>query len=35
MKTLKDIIDFNEHNREKEMPYFGQDTFLKAEENGR
>jgi amidase len=34
MKTLKNIIDFNESNREKEMPYFGQDTFLKAEEKG-
>src|ERR1700683_5356873 len=34
VKTLKDIIDFNERNREKEMPYFGQDTFLKAEEKG-
>jgi len=34
VKTLKQIIDFNEKNREKEMPYFGQDTFLKAEEKG-
>lgn len=34
VKTLKEIIDFNERNREKEMPYFGQDTFLKAEEKG-
>jgi amidase len=34
VKTLKDIIDFNERNREKEMPFFGQDTFLKAEEKG-
>jgi amidase len=34
VRTLKDIIDFNERNREKEMPYFGQDTFLKAEEKG-
>jgi amidase len=32
--TLKDIIDFNEHNRQKEMPYFGQDLFLKAEAKG-
>src|SRR3984893_3817407 len=31
VKTLKDVIDFNERNREKEMPYFGQDTFLKAQ----
>ena len=34
VKTLKDIIDFNEHNRQKEMPYFGQDLFLKAEAKG-
>ena len=34
VKTLKDIIDFNEKNSEKEMPYFGQDTFIKAEEKG-
>jgi amidase len=34
MRTLKDIIDFNERNRDKEMPYFGQDLFLKAEAKG-
>ncbi len=34
VKALKDIIDFNEKNREKEMPYFGQDFFLKAEAKG-
>ena len=32
--TLKDIIDFNERNRDKEMPYFGQDLFLKAQAKG-
>jgi amidase len=32
--TLKDIIEFNEKNRDKEMPYFGQDIFLKAEAKG-
>jgi amidase len=32
--TLKDIIDFNERNREKEMPYFGQDLFIKAQAKG-
>jgi amidase len=32
--TLQDIIDFNEHNRQKEMPYFGQDMFLKAQTKG-
>ncbi|HTS60136.1 MAG TPA: amidase, partial [Terriglobales bacterium] len=30
-KSLADIITFNDQNREKEMPYFGQDLFLKAE----
>jgi amidase len=34
VKSLKDIIDFNERNAQREMPYFGQDTFLKAEEKG-
>src|SRR6202035_905099 len=32
--TLQDIIEFNERNRQKEMPYFGQDLFLKAQEKG-
>src|SRR5580698_493225 len=32
--TLKDIIDFNDRNREKEMPYFGQDLFIKSEAKG-
>ena len=32
--TLKEIIDFNERNKGKEMPYFGQDVFLKAEAKG-
>ena len=27
VRTLKDIIEFNERNRQKEMPYFGQDYF--------
>jgi amidase len=34
MRALKDIIEFNERNRQKEMPYFGQDLFLKAEAKG-
>ncbi|MGB8507944.1 MAG: amidase [Pyrinomonadaceae bacterium] len=33
-RTLKDLIEFNEHNKEKEMPYFGQEIFLKAEAKG-
>lgn len=34
VKTLKDVIDFNERNRDKEMPFFGQSNFLKAQEKG-
>jgi len=32
--SLKEIIEFNERNREREMPYFGQDLFIKAEAKG-
>ena len=32
--SLKEIIDFNEKNKEQEMPYFGQDIFLKSEAKG-
>ena len=34
VKSLKEIIEFNDRNREKEMPYFGQDVFLKSEAKG-
>jgi amidase len=34
VKTLKEIIKFNDENAAKEMPYFGQENFLKAEEKG-
>jgi amidase len=34
VRTLKDIIEFNEQNRERELPYFGQENFLKAQEKG-
>jgi amidase len=34
VRTLKDIIDFNEQNRAKEMPFFGQDIFLKSQAKG-
>jgi amidase len=34
VRTLQDIIDFNDRNRQKEMPYFGQDLFLKAQSKG-
>jgi amidase len=33
-KTLADVIDFNEVNREREMPHFGQELFLRAEAKG-
>ena len=33
-RTLKDLIDFNERNREREMPYFGQELFIKSQEKG-
>ena len=32
--TLAEVIAFNEKNKDKEMPYFGQDLFLKAQEKG-
>ena len=31
VKTLEDIIAFNETNKEREMPYFGQSIFLQAQ----
>jgi amidase len=34
VRTLKDIIDFNDRHARTEMPYFGQDLFLKAEGKG-
>lgn len=34
VRSLKEIIEFNEQNQEKEMPYFGQETFLRAQEKG-
>ena len=30
-KTLKDLIEFNEKNADREMPYFGQEIFIQAE----
>ena len=33
-KTLADLIKFNEDNKEKEMPIFGQELFLEAEKRG-
>ncbi|MGA8037581.1 MAG: amidase [Candidatus Acidiferrales bacterium] len=34
-KSLADVIAFNDKHQTQEMPYFGQDTFLKAEAKGR
>jgi amidase len=34
VRTLKEIIEFNEKHAREEMPYFGQDTFIKAEAKG-
>lgn len=30
-RTLADLIEFNNKNAEKEMPYFGQEIFIKAQ----
>ena len=34
VRSLKQIIEFNEKNRDKEMPYFGQDLFIKSQAKG-
>ena len=34
VKTLADVIDFNNRNAQKEMPYFGQDILIKSAEKG-
>ena len=34
VRSLKEIIAFNERNKQKELPFFGQNTFLKAEAKG-
>jgi amidase len=34
VKSLKEIIDFNEQYQDREMPYFGQDLFVKAQAKG-
>jgi amidase len=33
-RTLKQLIEFNEKNRDREMPYFGQELFIRAEAKG-
>jgi amidase len=32
--TLEQVIHFNDRNKEREMPYFGQEHLLKAQEKG-
>jgi amidase len=34
VKSLKDVIEFNERHRAREMPFFGHDLFIKAEAKG-
>ncbi|MGF6495109.1 amidase [Luteibacter sp. 621] len=34
MKTLADLIAFNEAHKDQEMPWFGQELFLMAQEKG-
>jgi amidase len=34
VRTLDDVIAFNEANRDREMPYFGQEVFLEAQSKG-
>ncbi len=34
VRSLEEIIRFNDKNRDREMPYFGQDLFIKAQEKG-
>jgi amidase len=33
-RTLRELIAFNEQNRDREMPYFGQEIFVRAEAKG-
>lgn len=34
IRSLADVIEFNEENSDREMPFFGQDIFIAAEEKG-
>jgi amidase len=34
VRSLEEAIAFNEQHREREMPYFGQDLFIKAQAKG-
>jgi amidase len=33
-RSLEDLIAFNERHRDREMPYFGQELFLRAQKKG-
>ena len=34
VRSLKDVIEFNERNRDREMPWFGQEIMLMAQKKG-
>ncbi|HET9452051.1 MAG TPA: amidase, partial [Aggregicoccus sp.] len=34
LRTLKELIAYNDQHREKEQPYFGQELFLQAQKKG-
>ena len=34
VRTLQDIIDFNDRNKDREMPWFGQEIMLMAQKKG-
>ena len=34
VRTLADVIRFNEDHRDRELPYFGQELFIQAEQKG-
>lgn len=34
VRTLQEVIEFNERNKDRELPWFGQETFLRAQEKG-
>jgi amidase len=34
VKTLQDIIDYNDRHRDQEMPYFGQEIMIQAQAKG-
>jgi amidase len=34
VRSLRDLIEFNEKNKEREMPFFGQELFVESERKG-